>query len=187
MAVFLLRSMYGSGYTPPSAAGIFDDVPVTHWAADWIEQLYDEGITSGCSTNPPMYCPDEIVNRAQMAVFIVRTFLGSPPPPGEWSGSAGFGELSFIVDSTSTGITEITYTLTDFSCGGVVRNGSKTSTREPPWPITDSQFTIETTFDPNFEMTLSGTFDETGTNASGSWEAISYGTICSGTWDASPL
>ena len=74
MAVFLLRSMYGNGYTPPSAAGIFDDVPVTHWAADWIEKFYDEGITGGCSTNPPLYCPDEIVNRAQMAVFIVRAF-----------------------------------------------------------------------------------------------------------------
>ena len=74
MAVFLLRSMYGNGYTPPSAEGIFDDVPVTHWASDWIEQLYDEGITGGCSTNPPLYCPDDVVNRAQMAVFIVRAF-----------------------------------------------------------------------------------------------------------------
>jgi hypothetical protein len=74
MAVFLLRSMYGNGYTPPSAEGIFDDVPVTHWAADWIEQLYDEGITGGCSTNPPLYCPDDLVTRAEMAVFIVRTF-----------------------------------------------------------------------------------------------------------------
>ena len=74
MAVFLLRSMNGKDYTPPSAEGIFDDVPVTHWASDWIEQLYDEGITGGCSTNPPLYCPDDVVNRAQMAVFIVRAF-----------------------------------------------------------------------------------------------------------------
>jgi hypothetical protein len=72
MAVFLLRSMNGEDYTPPSAAGIFGDVPVTHWASDWIEQLYDEGITGGCSTDPPLYCPDDTVNRAQMAVFIVR-------------------------------------------------------------------------------------------------------------------
>ena len=74
MAVFLLRSMYGNGYTPPSAEGIFDDIPVSHWAADWIEQLYDEGITGGCSTNPPLYCPNNSVTRAQMAVFIVRAF-----------------------------------------------------------------------------------------------------------------
>jgi len=74
MAVFLLRSMYGSSYKPPSATGIFDDVPVTYWAAPWIEQLYAEGITGGCSSNPPLYCPDDTVTRAQMAVFIVRAF-----------------------------------------------------------------------------------------------------------------
>ena len=74
MAVFLLRSMNGEDYIPPSAEGIFEDVSVNHWAADWIEALSDEGISGGCSTDPPLYCPDDVVNRAQMAVFIVRAF-----------------------------------------------------------------------------------------------------------------
>ena len=74
MAVFLLRSRHGSDYTPPSATGIFVDVPVTHWAADWIEQLYQENITTGCKTNPLSYCPDRAVRRDAMAVFLMRTF-----------------------------------------------------------------------------------------------------------------
>jgi hypothetical protein len=74
MAVFLLRSKHGSDYTPPAATGIFDDVPVDYWAADWIEQFYNDGITSGCSQNPLLYCPDSSVTRAQMAAFIARTF-----------------------------------------------------------------------------------------------------------------
>jgi hypothetical protein len=74
MAIFLLRSKLGKNYTPPSANGIFSDVPVTYWAADWIEQLYNEGITTGCGTNPLQYCPNNSVTRAQMAVFIMRTF-----------------------------------------------------------------------------------------------------------------
>ena len=74
MAVFLLKSKYGSNYSPPSAAGIFSDVPADHWAEDWIEKLYDEGITGGCGTSPLRYCPDSPVNRAQMAVFLVKTF-----------------------------------------------------------------------------------------------------------------
>ena len=74
MAVFLLRSKHESNYTPPSATGIFADVPFTHWAADWIEQLYKEGITAGCKTNPLSYCPDSAVRRDAMAVFLVRTF-----------------------------------------------------------------------------------------------------------------
>jgi hypothetical protein len=52
MAIFLLRGKHGSNYVPPKATDVFQDGPVDHWAADWIEQLALEGITSGCSTNP---------------------------------------------------------------------------------------------------------------------------------------
>jgi len=74
MAVFLLRAKYGASYTPPAATGVFADVPTTHWAANWIEQLYAEGITTGCGSSPLTYCPEDSVTRAQMAVFLVRTF-----------------------------------------------------------------------------------------------------------------
>jgi Subtilase family len=74
MAIFLLRAKHGSSYTPPPATGIFNDVPTGYWAAAWIEQLYNEGITTGCGTSPLRYCPENTVTRAQMAVFIVRTF-----------------------------------------------------------------------------------------------------------------
>jgi hypothetical protein len=74
MAVFLLRAKYGSSYVPPKATGIFQDVPPNHWAADWIEQLAAEGITSGCSVSPKLYCPATPVTRDQMAVFLVRNF-----------------------------------------------------------------------------------------------------------------
>ena len=47
MAVFLLKAKHGAAYVPPKAAGVFEDVPVTYWAADWIERLAAEGITSG--------------------------------------------------------------------------------------------------------------------------------------------
>ena len=74
MAVFLLRSKHGAAYTPPpvgSSTG-FGDVPPGHWAAAWIKQLVTEGIATGCITGS--YCPEGPVTRAQMAVFLVRTF-----------------------------------------------------------------------------------------------------------------
>jgi hypothetical protein len=74
MAVFLLRAKYGSGYTP-SAVGAgtgFGDVPPDHWAAAWVKQLAAEGITGGCGHGN--YCPNSAVTRAQMAVFLVKTF-----------------------------------------------------------------------------------------------------------------
>jgi hypothetical protein len=73
MAVFLLRAEHTSAYTPPAATGlVFTDVPTNAFAADWIEQLYSEGITGGCGSGK--YCPSDSVTRAQMAIFLVRTF-----------------------------------------------------------------------------------------------------------------
>jgi hypothetical protein len=73
MAIFLLRAKNGPSYTPPAATGsMFGDVTLSTWAADWIEQLYAEGITSGCGGGN--YCPARTVTRAEMAVFLVRTF-----------------------------------------------------------------------------------------------------------------
>ena len=72
MAVFLLRAKHGAGYRPPSATGLFSDVPLSHWAVHWIEQLAREGITGGCGGGK--YCPSAVVTRDQMAVFLVRTF-----------------------------------------------------------------------------------------------------------------
>ncbi len=74
MAVFLLRAEHGPTYTPPACAGIFADVACPGPFTNWIEQLYNEGITSGCSTNPLKYCPGNSVTRVQMAVFLVTTF-----------------------------------------------------------------------------------------------------------------
>jgi hypothetical protein len=74
MAVFLLRSKYGASYTlPGTGMGTgFADVPPDYWAAAFIKQLVAEGITVGCGNGN--YCPEQPVTRAQMAVFLVRTF-----------------------------------------------------------------------------------------------------------------
>ena len=74
MAVFLLRTKHGTAYVPPPAVGQFEDVPASHWAAPWIEQLAREGITTGCSVSPARFCPSEPVTREQVAAFLVRAF-----------------------------------------------------------------------------------------------------------------
>jgi hypothetical protein len=99
MAIFLLRSKFGGSFTPPPAVGIFTDVPASYWAAAWIEELYRQGVTGGCSTSPLRYCPTSPVTRDQMAVFLLRSKYGStysPPaaigvfqdvPISYWAGS----------------------------------------------------------------------------------------------------
>ena len=75
MAVFLLKTMHGPGYEPPFCTGVFRDVPCPRaFAVNWIEELFREGVTSGCSSNPFAYCPDATVTRGQMAVFLAKAF-----------------------------------------------------------------------------------------------------------------
>jgi hypothetical protein len=90
MAIFLERGIHGSSYSPPAAAGTktgFEDVQSSYWAAAWIKQLAEEGITGGCGSDK--YCPESLVTRAQMAVFLLRSKYGisySPPAVGDTTG-----------------------------------------------------------------------------------------------------
>jgi len=107
MAVFLLRSEHGGGYTPPPCAGLFADVPCPSLYADWIEQLANEGVTAGCGNGD--YCPDASVTRAQMAVFLLKTKYGSSYVPPPWTPifgdvPAGAFAADFIDDLYDQGI-----------------------------------------------------------------------------------
>ncbi len=76
MAIFLLKTLEGSAYLPPAGTGIFQDVTgCPNPNCNFIEELYNRGITGGCQTNPVLlYCPTNAVLRQQMAVFLVKTF-----------------------------------------------------------------------------------------------------------------
>ena len=106
------------------------------------------------------------------------------PMPGEWRGSAEFGEFVFIVNNNSTGISKISYNFSNWTCGPTTRSGGVSISYTPHWPITSGQFTIETDLGGILPMTIRGKFDETGTHASGNWEAVSSGVTCSSAWDA---
>ena len=80
VALLINKAKQGAAYTPPMAVGIFDDVPVSHPFADWIEQLFNEEISNGCELDK--FCPNDVVTRAQMAVYVVKAMRGpgfSPP------------------------------------------------------------------------------------------------------------
>ena len=72
MSAFLLKAEHGASYVPPLCVGVFGDVPCDAPFADWIEQLFNEGITGGCGGGN--YCPSSPNTRGQMAVFLTKTF-----------------------------------------------------------------------------------------------------------------
>jgi len=109
MAVFLQKGIGGSTFTPPPADGShpFSDI-AGHWAEDWIEELYDTGMTGGYPDGT--YRPQNQVTRAQMAVFLLRAKYGNtytPPPAsgGSFTDVAGHWAEAWIEQLALEGIT----------------------------------------------------------------------------------
>ena len=71
MAVFLVAA---AGIAPAPCTGIFADVPCPGGYTNFIEQIYNMGITGGCSPPPLNYCPTDLTLRNQMAVFLTLMF-----------------------------------------------------------------------------------------------------------------
>jgi hypothetical protein len=128
MAVFLLRSIHGSGYTPPlvgTSTG-FSDVPITHWAAAWIKQLYAEGVTAGCG--PGIYCPNASVTRAEMAIFLLRGEHGSTYAPPDVGVSTDFNDVA-PTDFAAAWIKQLAAESITLGCGPSLYCPSATATR----------------------------------------------------------
>jgi len=73
MAIFMLKAFEGSDYLPPDCTvASFGDVPCSHPFSGWIYELVARQVTAGCGGGN--YCPTNVVNRQQMAAFLVKMF-----------------------------------------------------------------------------------------------------------------
>lgn len=95
--VYILQTagvtLAGNIITNAEPDSIFADVSNTYWARPQIEQLHTSGITGGCNTNPLKYCPDSVVTRAQMAIFLLKGIHGADYTPPAVGGSTGFNDI----------------------------------------------------------------------------------------------
>jgi hypothetical protein len=84
-AVFVDRGNHGAAFDPQDPTEkVFDDVALDAWHADWVHQLWEDGYTSGCGTDPLVYCPYEGHTRTEGCVFFLRMLYGvdyEPPAP----------------------------------------------------------------------------------------------------------
>ncbi|HEX9943588.1 MAG TPA: S-layer homology domain-containing protein [Thermoanaerobaculia bacterium] len=75
----------GSAATVPVTVNVvaatFADVPPTHWAWRFVENMYARGISFGCGSSPLLFCPENNVSRAEMAVFLLRAKEGAAYVP----------------------------------------------------------------------------------------------------------
>ncbi len=86
MAAFLARAMAGDNPIPttgtvlgmgdydcsPGGASVFADLTADDWACPEVHFIASYQVTLGCGGS--LYCPGEIVTRAQMAAFLERAF-----------------------------------------------------------------------------------------------------------------
>ena len=75
MAVFIVRALEGEPVANYCSSGApFTDVIASDWSCKYIKRLSELNITTGYGDG--RYGPDDLVTRAQMAVFLGRAFLG---------------------------------------------------------------------------------------------------------------
>ena len=87
MAVWLVRVLDRAD-PPATNSSRFADVDANAWWAPHAERLAELGIVIGCETEPLQLCPDDPVDRGQMAAFLAQAF---DLPPAE---RAGFADVS---------------------------------------------------------------------------------------------
>ena len=87
MAVWLVRVLDRAD-PPATNSSRFADVDANAWWAPHAERLAELGVVIGCETEPLQLCPDDPVDRGQMAAFLAQAF---DLPPAE---RAGFADVS---------------------------------------------------------------------------------------------
>ena len=132
MAVFLLKSKYGICYTPPPCTTpVFPDVPCSSVFAPWINQLVAEGITERLRRTSN-YCPNNPVNRQQMAVFLLKTEEGGNYVPQACT-SQDFGDVPCSGAGSPPGSTS-SCVATSPPAAAAATTARSTPTPEARWP-----------------------------------------------------
>ena len=73
MAVLLARILDRAN-PPATGSSRFADVDPGAWWSRHAERLAELGIVEGCETDPLRFCPDDPVDRGQMAAYLARAF-----------------------------------------------------------------------------------------------------------------
>ena len=106
LAVWLIRVL-DDGQPPTPQHGGFDDVDTDAWDAPFIARLSELEVTSGCSADPPRFCPDRVVSRAEMATLLVRAFdMPEADPAGFSDVNATSVHAGSIDRLAATGVTQ---------------------------------------------------------------------------------
>ncbi|MEP6995384.1 MAG: S-layer homology domain-containing protein, partial [Acidobacteriota bacterium] len=113
-AVQIEKALFGADFLFPPPFDFLTDVDRCSGTAQYIYQFFFDGITAGCGVD--VFCPNEPLTRAQVAVLLLRAEHGGSYQPPDATGTV-FGDVpidafaaSFIEQLYAEGITA--------GCGG---------------------------------------------------------------------
>jgi len=75
-AVFLSRGLNLNTALAQSEPA-FSDVAKTDTSFPYVQLLYQTGLTIGCQTNPSKFCPNDILQKSQAAIFLARSLTNT--------------------------------------------------------------------------------------------------------------
>ena len=82
-ARFELSNAHGAVASAPApiAVATFADVSVGYWSWRFVEALQRRGIRASCATSPARYCPEDVITRGSMALFLLGAQEGGGYEP----------------------------------------------------------------------------------------------------------
>jgi hypothetical protein len=130
MAIFVARALAGGGANVPVSGNVggqpyncvsggtslFTDVQPMDNFCKSVHYIYGQNVTSGCGTG--LYCPDDNVTRAEMAMFIARALFvanGGGPVPETYGPDPVTG-LSYSCDAAAPDLHFDDVTTSDIYC-----------------------------------------------------------------------
>ena len=124
------------------------------------------------------------------SIYLVPAFAATP---GTWVGTVDFGKIELVVNADGTRIEKSSYDFSNWNCGPPPWAGQWGDLHPGGWEISDGAFSVVTKISEGSAykgvggqiITLTGAF-ESATHAAGTWETLSGGEECSGSWEASP-
>jgi len=157
-----------AGYFPWLTTSSFTDVPSSSVYYDYVNVLSLWQITAGCTATT--FCPSDLVQRGQLAVFVIRSMLGNPCP-NNTPCSSGFtySATPYFTDVPSTDVF-FPY-IQKFRDLGIT-SGCTTTTFCPTDPVTRAQAAIflvrgklKSVFGDNIGAPSTASFADVPTNA----------------------
>ena len=105
-AVFMVRGLLGSSFTPPAAPWptfVLDSWVGYEYAQAWAEAMWQAGLTTGCQPSPLKYCPATKLSRVEASILGLRIKYGSNYAPPASTGTI-FADFPVTDPSYSWGI-----------------------------------------------------------------------------------